>query len=181
MRYYLEHDYQAVVNICQGAIRFMEDRKIDRTITYRYQLTPAQLILGQYDAARENIKIAIGCVRKDQYTWSVFTYYRLLIELHSGEYQQAYHLYLAANAVPQISKALNEQWKIVRGYIAFLIKNKRVQANEGRRPHYRKFIESVPIFSQDKQGNNINIIIHCDSEGKVTNQIDRLNMFIPVS
>ncbi|MEO1519021.1 MAG: hypothetical protein AAFV95_28670 [Bacteroidota bacterium] len=156
---YFQHDYQSVNDICQQAIQFMQERKIDRSFIFRYKLIPAQLILGQYDQARQNIKLAIAHIRKGEYSWSVFTYYRLLIELHDGQYQQAYHLYLAANSVHQVSRALKEQWKIVKGYMAFLIRNGRITLEGGGLPHYRKLIESVPLFAQDKQGNNINIII----------------------
>ncbi|MEO1517275.1 MAG: hypothetical protein AAFV95_19775 [Bacteroidota bacterium] len=103
--------------------------------------------------------MAISRVKQSQYSWSIFTYYRLLIELHAGEYEQAYLLYLAASKVPQMSRALDEQWRIVKAYIAFLIRSGHIRKETSGTPHFRKIIGEMPIFSQDKQGNNINIII----------------------
>ena len=156
---YLQHDYSHVIDICVSAIEFMESRKMDRTAGFRYKLAPAQLILGQYDEARDNIRQAIARVKKEEYSWSVVTYYRLLIELHDGEYEQAFRLFQAANGAPQISRALKVQWRIVKAYMAFLIRSGYIREHEGRSPHYRQIISEIPPYSQDKQGNNVNILI----------------------
>ncbi|MEO1627388.1 MAG: hypothetical protein AAFV25_19710 [Bacteroidota bacterium] len=156
---YLNHEYGNVVAVCHSAINLMTERGIDRTTSFRYKLAPAQLLLRQYDDARENIRLAISRIKQGEYSWSVFTYYRLLIELHAGEYEQAYLLYLAASKVPQMSRALDEQWRIVKAYIAFLIRSGHIRKETSGTPHFRKIIGEMPIFSQDKQGNNINIII----------------------
>ncbi|MFK8104204.1 MAG: hypothetical protein AB8G15_16875, partial [Saprospiraceae bacterium] len=74
-----------------------------------------------------------------------------------GDYQKAYDIFKVADSRRQINPAMREQWLIVRAYIKFMT---NCGMMEGR-THFKfgKFLNEVPIFTADKQGSNIDIII----------------------
>ena len=154
---YLQKQYAEVIHLCQKIISFLEEQGIDKTTTFYYNLTPALIVQKQYPEAQVAIQKAIRQANKGSYSWSVYTYYQFVLEIHRQDYARAYTIFKTAEQKRHINRAMHEQWLIVRGYVQFLMRAGKIPG----RGHFKlgKFLNEVPVFSADKAGNNINIII----------------------
>ena len=82
-----------------------------------------------------------------------------MICLYTRDYQEAYDLYKEQAKHDCLFPTLAEYWKIIWGYLYFLIKVEKIKEYTEERFHLGKFLNEVPIYSKDKAGNNINILI----------------------
>ncbi|MEM1322604.1 MAG: hypothetical protein AAGG75_20230, partial [Bacteroidota bacterium] len=156
-RAYLSHNYKDVIKCCKEIIGFLEVRGIERTSPFYSNLTPVLIIQKQFNEAQTVIQKALSQANKGSYSWSVYTYYRFVLELHRRDYKAAHALFQTAERKRHINKAMREQWLIVRGFVKFLMRVGRIEGSG----HFKlgKFLNEVPVFTADKAGNNVNIII----------------------
>jgi len=95
---------------------------------------------------------------------------QLALGLRCEKFQEAYDTYLIYHNTSQKDKdkifpGARESWKIYELYLYLLVKIGKVSANEApkqfKRKRFRigKFLNEVPIFSKDKRGMNISILI----------------------
>ncbi len=154
-----EHDgsFEKIVSLCWGIIRYLESNKIDRSAHFYYILTPTLITLKRYKEAEKSITEAIPKIKKGAYNWSAYLFYKFQLELHRKDYQSAYEVFKKAERKKQINPAMEEQWLIAKGYLEFLYRKGKVSARADFK--MGKFLNETEIFSRDKKGNNINIII----------------------
>jgi len=170
-------DFNRIIKQSNEVIEYLTEKGVERTFPFYKDFAVAYIQTGKYDAAVIAIEKAIGGIRKGTSTWSIFVYYRLIIELHRKNYQRAYEIYQEAENKRYIKKDLNkvifETWYFVKGYIKFLILAGKIDAAS----HQFKighFLNSIILFNKDKSGNKINtlilkIILRLDTEkGRAT-------------
>lgn len=165
-------DFNRIIKQSNEVIELLTNKGIERTFPFYKDYAVAYIQTGNYDAAAIAIDKAISSIRKGTATWSIFIYYRLVIELHRKNYQGAYEIYREAESKRYIKKDINkviyETWYYVKGYIKFLILAGKIEATS----HQFKighFLNSIILFNKDKSGNKINtlilkIILRLDSE-----------------
>lgn len=90
----------------------------------------------------------------------------ITLYLHSKHYQEAYELVLdmmSVEKVRQQNKFFVESWKIYQAYVHYLIYTDYVKVKEEdtlfNRFRLARFLNEVPIYSKDKRGMNIPILI----------------------
>ena len=82
-----------------------------------------------------------------------------MICFHAGDYQEAYILYKAHRQQKRPHKNAEAYWKMLYGYLYFLIQVGKIEPYGEEHFNLPKFLNDMPMFSQDKAGNNINILI----------------------
>ena len=154
---YLKKQYLEVIKLCKEIISFIEQYDLERSSRFYYNLTPALIVQKQYTEAQAAIKKAIHKASKGSYNRSIYIYYQFVLEIHRQDYARAHAIFKTAEQKRHINRAMHEQWLIVRGYVQFLMRAGKIPG----KGHFKlgKFLNEVPVFSADKAGNNINIII----------------------
>ncbi len=153
----IEGKYHLAIDQSKDVIKYLENRKIERTALFYKDITTAFIQEGKYREALDAIEKSKSLLNMGSLTWSISAYYRIVIELHRRNYQQAYELLQEARKKKYINKAMEEQWYITRGYMQFLIEVGKVVGESKFK--IGRFLNSVEVSSKDKPGQNTNVII----------------------
>ncbi|MEO1438285.1 MAG: hypothetical protein AAFV80_22275, partial [Bacteroidota bacterium] len=161
-KYYAEHDYPRVIEYCDKALQsFSKDHP--NIAALRFAFTSKKIIafiaLEKYAKAKAIAKEASQLMPMGKFNWHLILIQRIIICFHSGAYQEAYELYKAQTKYQCPYSLLAEYWKIIQGYLYFFIQAGRIEAYGEERFNLGKFLNEIPIFSQDKAGVNINVIL----------------------
>ncbi len=157
IRDFIDEKYSLVVERSLEAIHHLESKGIGRTRHFYKDLTVALIRLGRYDEAVEAVDNSLQNLRKGSTIWSVLIYYKVIIELHRGNYQEAYAIFKEAERKRQINKAMGETWLIVKGFFKFLINCGKLEGPGKFK--LGKFLNDIEVFTADKAGQNSNVII----------------------
>ncbi|MEM9819914.1 MAG: hypothetical protein AAF985_02535, partial [Bacteroidota bacterium] len=160
-RHYAFYDYAKVVKVCYEANSFFKSSQYpNRRYNFFYRVVPALLALNRYDEARDNITMAIELSTRGTANWSLCNYYHLVLCFHEQKYQEAYHFYQAVKKDNKtMYRSLGEAWLILKAYLSFFYKTGHIESEQQEYFKLSKFLNELPIASQDKAGNNINIMI----------------------
>lgn len=180
-------DYRKVIELSDEALsRFPTDHPNYNAIKFGYFQTkiPALVALGQLEEAKVIAKASCQMMSPGGFNWHLAFIRRCIVCLHAGEYQEAYELYKVQAKHKCPFPTLHEYWSIIWGYLYFLIKIKRIQAYTKERFQLAKFINEVPIYSKDKAGNNINILViqilirmQREQYGQIIDKVDALSTY----
>ncbi len=162
--------YEETIIASQAAIDFMRTKKMNLRSTLTGLLSH-QLVchtqLKNYAAGKaklEECKQEIG----NFHGRSFFKVQELglMLFLHSGHYQDAYELTRATLSNESLLRQdayTQESWTIFQAYIHYLIYIGKVKAVEDDQVFTRfrlgRFLNEVPVFSKDKRGKNIPILV----------------------
>ncbi len=161
-RYLAEFDYKNIIKYCDEALSsFPSDHMngIALKFAYMQKKLTALIALGDLDKAKTLAKEACTMMTIGNFNWHLAFLRRITVCLYSGDYQEAYDLYKAHAKQNCSFPVLVEYWKIIWGYLFFLIQVGKIEAYKKERFHLGKLLNEVPIYSRDKAGNNINLLI----------------------
>lgn len=87
-----------------------------------------------------------------------------LLAMHTGHYDDAYRLYEKVTHYPKFSdKQIVEMWKIFQAYTYYLVKigkvSGKIMSSKMSKFKINKFLNEIPLFSKDKSGMNISVLI----------------------
>ncbi|MCO6476310.1 MAG: hypothetical protein J5I94_06800 [Phaeodactylibacter sp.] len=163
------NDYQMTVEACEEAIRAFEakDYEVKTPIyTFLHQQILAHIQLRQFEEGNCTARKAAKLIPGGSVNWFINMEMLMILSLHTRRYQQAAEVYLEAISHPRFSKLRaidKEQWRINGAYIHFLLETGKasLEADNGRLRKFRlaRFLNEVPVFSRDKQGMNVAILI----------------------
>jgi hypothetical protein len=126
----------------------------------------AATMLGQFEKAEAAAAQLEGLNLPGSHNWYKGMEVLVFFRLHQQNYQEAYRVFKQAKnhkRFSHLSAANQEQWYLFEAYVHLLIamgKIKRSEAEEKRlklRP--ARLLNQVPLFSKDKRGLNIPILI----------------------
>ncbi len=161
-RYVAEYDYLNIEKYCNEALQsFPKDHPNIRSLRFAFlhKQIPSLVALGRSDEAKEVARAAGELVPVGNFNWHIALQKRITVCLHAADYQEAYDLYSAHSKEKSLDKNIKETWLILQGYLYFLIECGFVKPYKEERFHIGKFLNEVPIYSKDKAGNNINILL----------------------
>jgi len=163
------NDYKSTITLCDKAIAFFErkDYNVNASIQiFLHQLMVCHTQLKQYEQGEAAAKKCLKISEEGTFNWFKNQELYLLLSMHTGEYQQTYFIF---NEVVDHSRfrflpeVVQETWKIYEAYIHYLIDVGRIATNpeDSRFNKFRlgKFLNETPIFSKDKRGMNIPILV----------------------
>lgn len=164
-----KHDYQSAASVCRDAIAFFEAKPF----TYRIGLSSFanNLIicctqLKRYDEGWKVLARFSTLYKKGHYNWFNQKLLHVTLCLHTARYDEGWMVYRevikqgSASALPPEE---GEKWTIIGAYLHYLdaVGKVNVPENEkrGRKFRISKFLNEVPVYSADKRGYNVAILI----------------------
>lgn len=186
-RYAVLYDNENIIKYCEEALAsFPESYPNSRSsrFLFMHNKTLALAALGKLEEAKELAKETSQITLVGSFNWHLAFIKRIIICFHTGAYQEAYELYKAHKQQKKPHKAANEYWKIIQGYLHFLINAEKIEPYHKERFSLAKFLNDMPVHSRDKAGQNISILIiqiliqmQRDQFGQVIDRIDSLREY----
>lgn len=171
IRYQIENDFITTEKICQRAIDLLTSKKKlinpNALQTFLNIKASANIKLGRYQEAQADIEQNLKLSAKGTLNWYISLYYLFLLHFHNNDYQKALVVFKNARENSQFKKlppAHKEYWIIAEAYLYYLIAMGEIQLNLKDLAQYsnfrvQKFLNEVPVYSKDKRGANISILI----------------------
>jgi hypothetical protein len=118
--------------------------------------------LGDYASGEANAQRCLGYLTEGSNNWMIFLEYFFLLCMHTGNYTRAEEVYHQVTSHPRfgsLDSARAEKWRIFDAFLHYMRQDASDSSSESRRFHLHKFLNEVPIYSKDKRGLNISILI----------------------
>lgn len=134
-------------------------------LTFLYQKLVCHIQLKNYPAGRMVVEKALELEKEGSFNWFKNRELCLILALHTHNYAEAQQVWQHATCHPSfhtLGKRALEKWKIYEAWLEYLLfigklKSNSVEASGKFR--LNKFLNEVPIFSKDKRGMNVPILV----------------------
>jgi len=175
-------DFQSIIMICNEWEEFMRANTVFYDVARHREFLNSKLeaciLLKNYNVGMETAEKCLKLHNNySSNSLSVYEYY-ILLSLHTKNYHKAWELFLRAvgNALfTQYPDERREKWRLYEAYLTF------VAPDPQRKFKLFKFLNDMPVFSKDKRGINIAIIIAqiilLLDEGKFDTLMDKADAF----
>lgn len=164
-----ENDYINTARLCEDAIRFFDQKDYDSGLplqVFYYNLIVCYLQLREFEKGQAVIHRCGYYFEEGSFNWFKLQELFFLLAMHSGRYEEAYWLYekvVSYSRFEEKAVQITEMWKIYQAYLFFLIKIGKIPQGivSGKISRFKiaKFLNEIPLFSKDKRGMNISILI----------------------
>lgn len=163
------NNYQDARILCNEVIAFFEKKEYAATIPLQifwYQKLVCSLQLRLFEEAKISIKLCLLYMDEGSYNWFKLQQLHTLLSFHTSSYQEAYHTFI--NLVQHthyttLPEHFTETIRIYGAYLYYLSAIGKIELEEKDRyfQNFRitKFVNDTPIFSKDKRGMHIPILI----------------------
>lgn len=161
------HDYETTATICEEALAYFEDNKpYFRTyiVIFINQWIISCTQLKAYKTATELVQKALTYLQAGEFNWFKLMEYRAQLAFYKKDYTLAYTTYKAVIKHPNFSdlpSPVQEEWRLYEAYAQFVYLAAKVEGAKNGHKKFRvhKFMNDIFIFSQDKKGLNIPILV----------------------
>lgn len=182
------NDYPSTFPICQQIINYFEQKSYTANtpiqICLHHQLV-ACMQTRQYEQGEKVARRSQQLLEDGSFNWFKNLEYLILMAMHTGKYQQGYKVFHEAvshKRFQALPENVREIWNLYRAYIHLLIDMGKVtvDADDKEFTSFRinRFLNDMPLFSKDKRGMNIAILIvqilFYIQKGKYDTAIDRM-------
>ncbi len=158
-------DYNSAITFCDEAIGFFNSRPYEARTPlqiFHYQNLMGNIQLGQFYAGQVSAHECLRFLQEGTFNW--FKYQELFLSLcfHSQEYEQAdatLYRIITHTRFQFLPDNAKEIWAIYESYLYFLHSLGLVESKLAHRFKLDRFERRTPIFSRDKGGFNVAIII----------------------
>ncbi len=153
----LRSDKTELVQICHEALRFFQGKTypIPNTVLFHFGFSRQVNLAIQtkdYPFARRAVQAGLELMQHSDFNSSVCLIYQAMIGFHAEDDELVRQAIAASQRYRNFAN-LAEQWRIIDAFAHFLEIEKQKPFRLG------KFLNEVPLFSQDKQGLNITILV----------------------
>jgi hypothetical protein len=182
------HDYGGAVKVCDEIIHFFSRKPYTAAVPLQvayYQKLICFLQLRRFDEQEIPVERCLSLLEEGAYNWFRFQETYLLLALHTQQYEVAYQTYLTASTHSRFARLpdnVKEYWRVLEAYLHFLVESGQLPAaaQDQRFSKFRigRFLNRTPIFSRDKRGVNVSILIiqilFLIRRGKYNETIDKM-------
>lgn len=163
------NDFVSTVETCAKAIDYFESKpyvyKTALNVFFHNKIV-CHTQLRQYEEGIEIEKKTLKYLRAGTYNWYRDREIFFILSMHTKNYQAAYEKFYMAlkhRRFRFLSNTMKETWRIYEAYLHFFVFMEKVipRPDDKRFNKFKlgKFLNSVPVFSKDKRGFNIPILI----------------------
>ncbi len=160
------NDYHQTAALCEEAIRFFEQKPYDSGLplqVFYYQLVVCYIQLKEFDKGQAMVDKFHHLFEEGSFNWFKLQELYYLLAMHTAQYSEAAlvcHKVLRHAKLPAQPGHVAEMWKIYEAFIQFLYKIEKIpQPPKPVKFRMHKFLNEIPVFSKDKRGMNIPILI----------------------
>ena len=161
-----QNDNQSLLAVVEREIDFFRHKDyVARTPLYAayYQKMVSHAEFGQYELAKVAASHCTEFIRPGNFNWFKFNEEYFKLFMYCQDYQGGYRLFLQViedKSLEYQADSVIEIWKIIHAYLSLLIDLEYVvPTKKVRNFRVGKFLNDTPIFSKDKKGINISILI----------------------
>jgi hypothetical protein len=162
-------DYKQNLEVCDRAINFFEAKKYQANVAlqiFYYQKIVIKTQQKDYKTGKLTAEKGLTLVEQGSSNWFLYQEWFFLLSMYTRNYAMAFKVYFDVikhkryKFLPAPNK---EFWNIYEAYLYFLfligkLNGEREKANF-QKFRFAKFLNNTPIFSNDKRGMNIPILI----------------------
>ncbi len=169
MGYLSVNDYRQTTEVCNQAIRYFENKTYQyksAVSAFYHQLLVCHTQQKQFPEGKVVAEKTLRLQKPGSYGWFLNLSLYLTLSFHSRAYQESYHILgraLSNRKLKQMPIHLQEKWRICQMYVHFLIFADKIRMEPGDKRFSKvkmgRFLNSVPLFSKDKRGLNIPILV----------------------
>ncbi len=163
------NDYRKTIEICDKAIRFFDAKDYVANVplqAFLYQEMVCYVQLRDYERGAKAAERGLQLLEQGSFNWFKYQELFLILSLHSRQYTEAYNIYQTTvkhRRFGGLPEGIRQIWKIFEAYLFYLIQIGRIRPDASDTPISRirimRFLNDVPIFSKDRRGMNIPILI----------------------
>lgn len=164
------NDYVATARLCEGAVAFFDRKDYDSGFplqVFYYNLITCYLQLREFEKGQAIIERCQNLVDSGSFNWFKLQELSFLLAMHTAHYEAAAQVLGRVMDNVHFDKQsfqITEIWKIYHAYIHFLIKIGKlpetvISSHRTAKFKLSKFLNETPVFSKDKRGMNIPILI----------------------
>lgn len=165
--YTVVNDYRSTLEVCERALSFFKKKDYISNVPFQvfyYQKFLCHVQLRETEAAHETAAICLEYLEEGKFNWFKFYELYFIFLLHSESYEAGREVYdrvARHSSFGNLPDNVKETWKIVEGYLYFLeCAGKLSMPKDGPRVFkMSKFLNEIRVFSKDKQGMNIPVLI----------------------
>ena len=161
--------YEETIQVCNESINLFKSKKYQPTTPlqiYYYQLLVCYTQLKKYKEGKAVTQKCIKLLEEGSYNWFKYHEYYLILCMHTKQYQDAYDIFLKSIQHPRfqfLPSVVKEMWRIFEAYIHYLVDLGKVNLKNGDKNFNKfklgRFLNETPIYSKDKRGMNIPILV----------------------
>lgn len=164
------NDYVTTAKLCEEAVNFFDKKDYDSGFplqVFYYNLITCYLQLREFEKGQRIIERCQNLVEPGSFNWFKLQELFFLLAMHTAHYDTASQVLNKVMDDPRFenqSFQIIEIWKIYHAYVHFLKKITKLSSDSNashRNTKFRlsKFLNETPVFSKDKRGMNIPILI----------------------
>jgi hypothetical protein len=182
------NDYKRTIQVCDEAIKFFKQKEYIARLPiqiFLHQQLICHTQLRQFTEGKEVAEECLAFIEEGTFNWFKHKELYFFLSMHSREYQKAYSIFVETTEHRRfqfLPSNIKEVWRIYEAYLQFLVMMKRVDINESDENFSKfkpgKFFNETPIFSKDKRGMNIPILViqvlFMISQRKYNDAVDRI-------
>ena len=168
IRYQTAHDYQNAIVACHDAISIISQKPYQSkgaVFSFSLRLLSCYIQVKRYQEAEELALKYVDSLTSGSYDWYIIQFYHFLLHTHGKNYDKAYDVLEQAVGHPRFEHFFanhKQLWYVNQAYIHFLIAIGKIQpkeASDSTKFRLYRFLNDIPIYSKDKRGINIAILI----------------------
>jgi len=163
------NDYEQTVKTCDEAIKTFKKKEYVASVPIQIFLHQ-QLIsftqLKQFDRGKMVAEECIDLLEEGSFNWFKHQELYFTLSMHTRQYQQAYQIFSTAvnhRRFQFLHPHAQEMWKVYEGFLHYLVNIEQVEIEENdkrfKRFRMAKFFNETPIYSKDKRGMNIPLLV----------------------
>ena len=164
-----KYDWEGMISLCQESIQFFLNKpykaSVPLQIAYHHQLIAYTQLL-RFEEGQKAATSCLEYLEPGSFNWFKHQEYYFLLCMNTREYQQAFEIFKETTThrrVQFLSAAAAEVWKIYEAYLYYLSSNEELVLPDEDQTLSKfriyRFLNDTPIFSKDKKGMYIPILI----------------------
>lgn len=163
------HHYEQTIKVCRHYIGLFNDKKYLATVPlqiFYYQLLVCHVQLQHYEEGKFAAEKCLEFLEEGSFNWFKFYELYFILSMHTQNYKQAYLIYnkvVGHKRFKFLPENIKEIWRIYKAYLYFLYNLGLIPVNKKddtfSKFRLRRFLNDIPIYSKDKRGMNIPVLI----------------------
>lgn len=162
-------DAEGMITTAELAINELKQKPFDVSVSiaqFAFYKIAAFIQLREYTRGMDILDQIQEYLPPHSITWFKFQEFAYLLFAHTGQYAQAYRIYLevaSSKKFNKLSAVMQQIWRLKRAYLYFLQEMGQVDLSTHPDPlgsfRVTTFLNNVPEFSTDKSGMNIPVLV----------------------
>lgn len=160
--HHLKNDHNKVLEACSKFEEYLEKNPLFNDLgviaEINMQKLDTSLYLKKYEAGKASAAKCLSIFKKGISNWIVVNELYFLLCLQTGKYEEAKKILHEVKSDAVLKNASDdriERWKIFEAFLYYTLPESPNQ----KKININKFVNEVPVFSKDKTGFNLSIIV----------------------